>query len=788
MLTGTKFIAEFYERDKSKKTKEWGDKMVSHLRTFLTNPIISKERMVENRKYLNSNQDMEKHKAKFRNADKLPFEFMPLSIAEKYRNILTAEREKSDIYINLNSIDPSIKDDKDYDLKLLKNKNNIESIMSYLQQSIGLPAYKLNEDKNEDGKKLSKGNLHQFSDMSLTAEDPDDIAFFFKTYYRLDVEIQAEEIINYFVKYKELKEFLKYWCDDIIAGKAISGRCFANEFTFMPDYKYLKPENVYAIKGVRRDFKDAKAILNEENVTVNDAIAAIGLELTEEELHYIMSGVNWRHNTAYDGIDYGTYTYPEKCENSVGYNELMNMTIGLGYIEWKSVNNDSRKEGTSEIGNFRSLPIPPKQKVESANYKKVNNFYQTTYKCYYITLSSNQQRIYKFGELFDMATEGADDEYSNFSFLLYVQPGPSAIEVMKPHIDTIHDAYFRSLWVLNKTKPRGTRYNYNVIAKIATQMFKTEGLSERKAVMKYVADLADSIDDFYVNDAMNPNLGGGQNPHFDKPNGIDKVLFELYEVIKNEKMEIGDKLAINSIREAYSPSPNDGYKLQMQTLAQSRNATEYMSRMIMSQLENYAKHTLQIVQDLLHLYPKRAKRVLTRALGKEAVELMTNLDRIGLHKFGIFIDTFNTDIQRSQEKQNALQAWQDKEIDYQTYLLISSIDNWKRAAQILAYEKNKAVKIRQKEMVMIEEQRRLTEEARANLNDQSTKLKGSIEMAVQKLANDGLANVSNINGAVEIKKKQMTIDAEPEKADVRTNAKIKEVNAKEEIEQRKAVN
>jgi hypothetical protein len=68
-----------------------------------------------------------------------------------------------------------------------------------------------------------------------------------------------------------------------------------------------------------------------------------------------------------------------------------------------------------------------------------------------------------------------------------------------------------------------------------------------------------------------PSSGGGQNPHFDKPNGLDEMVKELWDVMMKEEDQIGTKLGVNAIREAYSPSPNDGYKLQMQALAQSRN-------------------------------------------------------------------------------------------------------------------------------------------------------------------------------------------------------------------------
>jgi hypothetical protein len=345
--------------------------------------------------------------------------------------------------------------------------------------------------------------------------------------------------------------------------------------------------------------------------------------------------------------------------------------------------------------------------------------------------------------------------------------------------------YYRIQWILNKIKPSGTRYNYNAVAKIAMQMFKQEGLTERNAVMSYIKKMEDSIDDFYVNDAANPSLGGGQNPHFEKKNGVDDALFQLYKVMQVEDEAISDKLATNAIREGYSPSPNDGYKLQMQSLAQSRNATEYISRMLMAGiLEPFAKTTVQGVQDLIALYPAKAKKVLVQALGTKAVERMQELNRIPLHKLGIFVESFNTEIQRQTEQQNAYQAWQNKEIEYHTYLLISSVDNWKRAAQILAYEKAKGNEREMEKIRQAQEEIRATDDNRAGKEKENIilRLKGEIEK--QKVVNAGLVEVKTIDSQTEIKKKQMGIDAEYPKADARADADIKKKSAQADIEDR----
>jgi hypothetical protein len=783
-MLGIQFRKDYYLFDTKQKDSHWASRLITEFRHAMK-PLVDPKRSAENKSYLYGTQKVDKYKKKFNKPDDLPFEFKPLAIFEKYRNILTAEREKAGIYLQLNSIDPSAKKEQEKDRKLLESRKQIEGIMNYTDLSIGRSPYNLMKDTDENGDKIFNGNVQQFDELGLDANDPKDVAHFFQNFFRLDAEIEAETICNYFVKLHDLPEYLKMWFDEILANKVLAGRVYADEYTFAPRYEILDPIEVGWIRGKRNDGKDAKAIMHNHNITVHDLLGRIGSDITQEQLLQIMEAVNFLNHTNYDGVvdafSDGSLKYGE-CTNPIGYDELLQTKVGLGYIEWKSTDAEVTKEGYSQRGTFRRWVEDYNFKPsKTSNYHKKSLYYQKTYCAYFVPITSSTQWVFKFGPLFDMVTEGMEDEYSNFSFQIYVANGPSAVEIARPYIDNIHDAWFRFNWILNKAKPRGTRYNYDVIAKIATRMYKEQpGMTEGNAVLKVIKDYQEAIDDFYVQD--DKKSGGGQNPHFDKPNGLDTAVKDFFEVIKTQQEEISDKLGINAAREAYSPSPNDGFKLQMQMLAQSRNATEYMSRMVMSVLHNYAKHTLSIVQDMIEFEGSKAYNFLKRAVGEQAIISLRALKKIPLHRYGIFVESFNTDLERQEIKQQAYAAVERKEIPYHVYLLIIHIDNYKKAAQILAYEKQKEEQKRREEQekqnaAMLNLER---EKHKLKLEEVSLKNQGELEKA--KETNRGLLAVAQLNNQTKVDVKQMGIENEPAKNEDRTNNKIREKEANQRIE------
>jgi hypothetical protein len=104
------------------------------------------------------------------------------------------------------------------------------------------------------------------------------------------------------------------------------------------------------------------------------------------------------------------------------------------------------------------------------------------------------------------------------------------------------------------------------------------------------------------------------------------------------------------------------------------------------------------VQDHIDIEKSKAYENIARAVGTRPVEVIRSLKKIPLHKYGIFIDTFNTDMEKQEKKQQAWEAFEKGQITYATFMLIDNIDNQKRAGQILAHELYRAQKLKEKEV------------------------------------------------------------------------------------------
>jgi hypothetical protein len=771
------------ELDPEKKTAERANELIRDFRTFMV-PLVSSARAQRAYSYLLAEQDVDQYKKKFHEPDKLPFKFEQLDVFGKFRYILRSEREKAGIYLQLNAINPTAEADRQKDKELLENKGTIEGVMNYIQRSTGQPEYKLLEDTDEQGNKVTNGNLKNFEEMGLNPRDPSDIAYFFNNYYKLDVEIEAEDVVNYFVKAHEMQEFIKVFCDDVMAVNALAFRVYTDQYTFLPEKEYLRPDSVFWIPGVRRDGKDAMAIMSRKTLTVAEFSARVGIEINQQTIDHLLEAANFYGGKSYNTIHYSdgsTYSVGNEETSAINYSDFLNLKVSLGYIEWKEIDAEVDKVGINSLGNLKRFdaaysyhPSP------QSKYRRDENQMQRTYKAYFLERTSSSHDVYDFGPLFDMHTHGAEDEYSSYSFQLYYEPGKSAIEKSIPHINAIHDAWYKFLWILNRAKPKGRTYNYSVLAKIGAMLYKDD--SNENRLTKVIEFFNKSVDDFYVNDNLNEKLGGGQNPHFDKPNGFDNMIKDLLDVMNLQEEKIGSKLGVNSIREAYSPSPNDGYKLQMQALAQSRNATEYINRMIMSVLNNYSIVLVQIVQDMIEFKGSKAAKYLEKAIGNKAVTTLRSLKRIPLHKYGIFVESFNTDLERMEKKQQAMLAYQQKEIPYHVYLLLEQADNYKRQGQILAREKKK------EQERLIEAENRKAQQAmqlQQDMNNfQLAKIdrEGEWEVKKQEEINKGLMAVKDrdVEGRIDVT--SMKLDNEPLKNRDRTNNKIREKEETSRIE------
>lgn len=794
-------LQDFNETDEAKKDATWAGNVVTHLRQYME-PLALEHEYWAGMDILLGNHSMEEVKRLFKDPTASGASFIPIAVMEKIRNVIVSENENAGININLKAVDPTAVNKSQHDRELLANRKVIEVMISAFQESIGGPPFSLKNEKDSDGKKLFGGNVDMFDKMGLDDSSMEDLDYFFATYYRLRHEIKAEEPVNFFVKYNELSESVALYVNDILASKRISIKVFVNEITGAIDYKYLCPASVRFLGGNRRDLNDASAKSYEENVSVAAFIKAVGDEFDmSSSWDKLLASASIAGGKTYSGIrrDENTRTYAlGTCDpngdqgngmhygtmdgETVSYSEFLELSVGMGYIEWKSINGSTQKETQkNSIGNPSIFPARIDRTMTSSSmYKVVTRYTECTYKAYYLVLGPYIQKLYRFGKLSYQMIEGAEDEYSSFSIITYREKGKPAVKVAEPFIKMIQKAWSKFEHLVAAAKPPGRAYNYDSLVKIALSMYPEQGLSNSvETVLKTFYDSANELYLVPTTEDGRP-IGGGNQSSYELPNGLSKSVLDFKAIVDYAFGMINDQLGISSLRDGGQSDPRDGFKLSMQALQYSHNATQYVRGMLMNMFNNIGKRTLSYTQDIIRFRSKNSVpyKFLLTALGDETMQDMDLLEDVPLHRYGIFVEALNTRYEREEVKNLTLQALQNKEISYEQVLLINDISSPKRASMILAYEKKRQERITAKKQQQADQQQMAIQQQNSAAQAQIQKDKIAGEIQIENIKGGYMVQVAQIQAGSKISQQTLKNDAKPGEIDSRKNASIEESQAK----------
>lgn len=689
-------LREWFELDESKKDANWGNMIITYLRQHMQ-PVINDSHAREGIEYLFGDHSMEEVKAMFKDPKKAGVNFAPVAIMEKIRNIFISEMRQMGIIINVRATDPTADEDKMHDVGLIKRKKHIEGLMSYLYQSIGEPAYKLEDEERISGKKPYKGNGQEFDSMGLNPEDPEDVDFFLKHFHRFDHEIALGDCIEFIMTYNEVDELISYWVNDILSKKAIGGKMYVSDETGAVKIGYLAPESISALQGRRKDYKDATCIGYEQNVTVAEMIEIIGNEFDyDRDMNELLRAVNYAYKSEYTGVHSDNKLYYGQQGNCCSYSQFMQFQISLGYIEFKSTNAKAYKvTDKNTFGNYSVFPISLSQEVSAdSRYRKESEYQQCTYKAYYLAYSPSAQRLYKWGKLNYQYFEGAEDQISNYSIFCYKEVGKSVVEIAKPFIQFIEKNFKKFEYMVVRAKPPGRAYNYESLVKIAMQMFPEA--NQRVGVETVLGLFYESANEIYTLPEIDGQaMGGGTNVNYDIPHGLSKSIVEFKNNIDWGIEQINSLIGISPLRDAYSPKPREAVGLQEKALDYSQHATYYIPGMVTNMLNRMAVRGCYYVQDIITFKDKNTipYKFFCRALGYLTVEKISTLERVAAHRYGIFVESLDQGKEVAELKQVLFAALQNKAIDTAQYLLIKGIKNPKKAYLIFAYMENRNKKL-----------------------------------------------------------------------------------------------
>lgn len=728
------YFKEYFDFDESVKDVHWADKLITHFRSYWK-PIINTAEAKEGMEIILSKYSMEDIKKMFKDPDPnvLGFEILRLSIMEKVRNILCGELARAGITTEIRGIDPASEDERERDKTVLKNRNEIESLMTYLNKSIGGPEYKLSDRKE----KAYKGNVEMFDALGLSTDEDYQVSYFFQIWHQLLHEIDAQKIIDYCISHNELPQWIEYWINDILAKKAITMQVFVNEMSGAIDMRYMSPEHIWSIPGSRDDCKDAVCLgFYEDGMTVSKAIQMMGNSFNmERDYMLLINSVRYSNTTPLTGVwdTAGNQTqngklYGTEVGATCSMSEFLQFKVSLGYIEWKSWNATGSKMGVDYHGNLREYPVSVKSVIDSLGlnngglFGDMRNHYdsdgytkelycqQCTYRAYFISSSYNSQYVFKFGKLYHQELEGAEDEYSNYSIIVKKKPGPTLAQIAKPWLRIAMECFHKFRWFIRYAKPKGRSYLYESLVKIGKHMINSGNVAvDVQAVLKMMKEGIDEI--HTIPEKGGQPVGGGSNPNFELPNGLDPTAIEFQHIIDWAVNNISADYAIAPLRAAESFKPNAGLKLQQEAKAASENATYGVGEMLDTLLTNGCQKTLTLAQDIIFYQESKPYAFLERVISSSGIKRMQDLGKVAMHRYSLFVGSFTQFASRQKIMQDTEIAFRNKEITYDIKMLIDSIKDWKKAGYVLAFERLREQKELQKEQALAHQRQMEIEQA-----------------------------------------------------------------------------
>lgn len=741
-------LRDWFLADRSKHTAEWFNNILRFVRWNMK-PLVDDKAAALGMSYMLGYQDMQFIKNLFLNPAKLNLNnsnsgtpgimnqfgqpiipandsdkllqtemagvnFQPLPIMEKIRNILISEQKKMGIILNVRAEDPTSVENRKTDKGLVKNHKQIESFLSYVYTSIGQKPFRMDDHETRFGEKPDAGNTQDFHAMGMDAGDPSDVDFFFKHFHKLDQELAAQEIIDYFMAFNQVTDKVENWVNDIMAKKAIAAKVYVSEVNGSITYEYIAPETVWIYGGGnRKDYNDANAKVIEKRVTVKQLLDTIGNSFDiETQWDNLLTAISYTNaNVEFTDIhpsyrswagSGGSADLVSKNGAIYGYNQFMDFKVTLGYVNASSQEQNYYGKTGKETGSFYQNN-QPKEK-----YQSKSRYETPTYRSYYLAVSSVDQILFNFGEMPYADIEGYNDWSTNFDIITWKEIGdPLSIQCI-PLIDLANEAWYKFKYEARRAKPSGTDWNYDSIVTIAMDMFADTVISKANKIEKVIQLFDQSPDSMWTFPLVDgkPVLLNNSQLNMPKPNGLSEkarewlvICFELID----KMMDMG---GIAPLRQGDPGNPRDSMNNQFKALEYSEASTYYIPDMLTTILQQLANKTVFYAQDIItyKTYSTLAYQFLEKAVGDDTIGKIETLGKTALHRFGIFIESLNLAPMRAKVDAVLAKAVETKSIQTAEYMLIQDIKSPKKAFYTLAFFEQRNKKIAQQQAMQLNKQ------------------------------------------------------------------------------------
>ncbi len=611
---------------------------------------------------------------------------------EKVLNALIDDRTNAGLRITVNSLDPQKEEKKKSDRDLLESRKGIESLLNEITQNNGMPPKKVNYGEFH-------GNIDLFDQMQYDEFDVTDLNSFFNNSWGTKVEYFLQKPLNDVFKINQITRNYDKYIKDIFICLHTWSRVYVDDMEGSVKIEYLKPWEVQVLHATgSNDYKDAQGFNIEKQTNVRGFLRRFGNSFNFQRDWPILVA-------AATGTAVGKYTCicegPEGSNliygsygTSMNFGYLLELPLRYYYTEFKTTTENIKQYVKTPDGN------PITHTVDSSNppidgWEKSIKRYEDTYRAYSLNIGASAQHLIKWGKLYMQPIDGQNDEYSGFSIHGNKRDGVPVVKILEPFWNILNITFKMLEMLINDVKPDGLAINYSSIIKIVEYMKQATDVptDTRKGIedfLKMVEESPNIITDTPEGDEGQV-LGGGNSGVTPKKNGLNAAAGDLIKIMDWIEQKVSIYFGTQGIEFS---EPRDGFKLSIENKKKTRAATAFIDFILLNHLEDTSITILNYVQDISKFKDLPCYKYLERISGERTMEFISSMER-SLHRNGVFLDTFNNDIELAEIRNEADKARDNKEISFEQWIVVRSYDDPKEAAIYLAREKKAAEKQRQ---------------------------------------------------------------------------------------------
>lgn len=443
-------------------------------------------------------------------------------------------------------------------------------------------------------------------------EDNDELEIYMQTNFKLAQAIAMETITQAILEDNDIEYINAKGAKDLIDNKIIAARVCLDENKNIK-VEYIDPAELVSSYVNRSDFKDAKHIGVMKQVTVDDLRVMAAGQLTETELFDIAKSVAGRYgNTSWDNINTKYYN------NNFDWEKVNKFKVMVLDFEFFSTDDLTMTKVKARNNGFKTLinEQPKNQKAEkSTSVKKIKNVYVAKYVV-------DTDYVFDYGLKENIIRERINGKYSTNTTLGFVVHAPdiydmenkSKVEEMIPYADELIRIQLKMQQLISKAAPSGYAINVDAVVEGLAGM----GMGGMKPIDARA--MRDQIGDIYYRAVREDNtpITPGQPPITALPNGLDNSIMLLVNAYNATLQRMKESIGVNDAVDGTQPDAKALIGVQKLAIASHNNAMRALYGTFLKFNEDIARQVAMLAQQLIRKGIN--KDTFINMVGKETVD------------------------------------------------------------------------------------------------------------------------------------------------------------------------